>query len=91
MSAGTRGCDNIAFRPFKYPNGVLGDRACFSAQTCIEIRLSTAGLIGREIYIQPEAVENVYDSLTRLRVEGIDEAGDKKLDGGHESILPLVS
>jgi hypothetical protein len=32
-------------------------------------------------------VKNVHDGLTRLREEGIDEAGDEKLDASHLSIL----
>jgi hypothetical protein len=52
--------------------------------------LPTASLFAGEVHTNAEAVENVHDRLTRLRVEGIDETGDEKLDGCHESILSLT-
>jgi hypothetical protein len=44
-------------------------------------------LVGREVHVNAEAVENVHDGFTSLRVERIDEAGDKKLDMSHEFIV----
>src|SRR5262245_31126960 len=66
---------------------MFSDRTCFVAQACIEVRLSAASLIFRKLHLHAKTVENAHYGLTRLRVEGIDEAGDEKLNGGHQSIL----
>ena len=42
-----------------------------------------------EVHVNVEAVENVHDGFTSLRVERIDETGDEKLDVSHESIVIL--
>ena len=62
---------------------------CILAEACIELRLSAAGLLAGEVHANAEAAENVHDGLTSLREERIGQAGDEKLDGGHESILSL--
>jgi hypothetical protein len=49
--------------------------------------LSTAGLIDRKIHVHAETVENIYNSLARLRVERIDKTGDEKLNRGHLLIV----
>ena len=90
IGAGAGGRDNVAACPFKYPNGMLGNRTGLGSQACVKVGLPTASLIGRKLHIHSQVVENAYDCLTRLRVEGVDQAGDEKLDGGHQSILPLV-
>ena len=56
-------------------------------QTCVEGRLSAAGLAFWELHGNAEALENIHDGLTRLGVEGIDETGDEELDAGHALIL----
>ena len=63
------------------------NRARILAETCVELRLSAAGLLAGEVHANAEAVENVHDGLTSLREEGIGQAGDEELDGRHESIL----
>ena len=91
IGAGAGGRDNVPACPFKYPNGMLGNRTGLGAQARVEVGLPTASLIDRKLQTHSQVVENAYDRLTRLRVEGVDKAGDEKLDGGHQSILPLVS
>ena len=63
------------------------ERARFIAQACVEGRLSATGLVLGEVHGNAEAVENVHDGLTSLRVERIDETGNEELDVGHASIL----
>jgi hypothetical protein len=89
MRARTGWRDDIPACFFKDADRMLGNRTRFGAQTRVEVRLSAAGLVGREVHVNAEAVQNVHDRLARLRVEGIDQARDKKLDGGHEFILSL--
>jgi hypothetical protein len=66
---------------------MFSDRACFDPQTCVEVGLPAAGLVGREFHAHAKAAQNVHDRLTRLRVERIDQAGDEQLDCGHISIV----
>ena len=87
MGARTGGGDDIACCIFKHANGVLGDSACIPAQAGVELRLSAAGLVAGEVHVNAEAVENIHDGLTSLRVERIDKTGNEKLDVGHVSIL----
>jgi len=89
VGARTRWRDNLSARPFKYSNGVFCNRACLRAQPCIEVGLSAAGLVRSELDAHTQLLKNVDNSLTRLRVERIDEAGDEKLDSCHPSILSL--
>jgi len=62
-------------------------RTRFAAQACVKSRLSAAGLVLREFHGNAEAVENIHDGLTSLRVERIDETGNEELDVGHAPIL----
>jgi hypothetical protein len=66
---------------------VFGDGARILAKTCVEGRLSAAGLFAGEFHVDAKAVENINDRLPRLREEGINKTGDEELDCGHESIL----
>jgi hypothetical protein len=43
-------------------------------------------LIRGEFDIHTQVAENIYDGLTRLRVERIDEAGNEKLNDGHDFV-----
>ena len=77
VGAGTGGYHNITGRFFEHANRVFRNGTRLCAQTRVEVRLSAAGLVRRELHVHAQAVENVYDGLSRLRVEGIDEAGHK--------------
>lgn len=68
---------------------MLRHRTRFTAQSGVERRLSAASLFVGKIHIKVEAVENVHDGFTRLRVERIDETGDEQLNVSHESIVIL--
>lgn len=39
------------------------------SQTGVELRLSAAGLVGREFHVNAEAVENLDDGFTRFGKE----------------------
>jgi hypothetical protein len=49
--------------------------------------LSATGLVGRELHVNAEVVENVHDRLASFRVERIDETGDEELDCCHAFIV----
>jgi len=66
---------------------MFNDGSRFSAQASIEGWLSATGLVAGEVHVNAEAVENVHDGFTSLRVERIDETGDEKLNMRHESIV----
>ena len=87
MRARTGWHDDVACCFLEHANGMFYNRTRFRAQTGVERWLSTAGLVGGEFHVKAEAVENVHDGLTSLRVERIDETGDEKLDVSHESIV----
>ena len=87
MRTRTGGHHDVAGRAFEDADGVRRDLARFLAQACVEVGLSAAGLVGGEVHIHAEAAENIHDRLACLRVERIDEAGDEKLDAGHETIV----
>ena len=91
VRAGAGRRDNIPRCILKNFDRMFGDGVGVFSQARVEGRLSAAGLLAGEIHTYAEAVKNVHDGLTRLREEGIDEAGDEKLDGGHLSILSLVA
>ena len=78
---------DIAGRFFEDLNRVFRDGARLRSQACVEGWLSATGLVGREVHVKAEAVENVYDGFTSLRVERIDETGDEKLDVSHKIIV----
>lgn len=78
---------DIAGRFFEDLNRVFSDGTRLSTQARVEGWLSATGLVGREVHVNAEAVENVYDGFTSLRVERIDETGDEKLNVWHASIL----
>jgi len=63
---------------------MLCHRSCFFSQACVEVRLSAAGLVAREFHVNAEAVKNIHDGLTGLRVERIDEACHEQLHSCHE-------
>lgn len=87
VRARTGGHHDVAARFFEDLNRVFSDGACLRTQACVEGWLSATGLVGREIHVNAEAVENVHDGFTSLRVERIDETGDEKLNMRHMSIL----
>lgn len=78
---------DVARRFFEDLNRVFCDRARLRSQARVEGWLSATGLVGREVHVNAEAVENVRDGFTRLRVERIDETGDEKLNVRHVSIV----
>ncbi len=78
---------DIARRFFEDLDRVFSDEARLRSQARVEGWLSATGLVGREIHVNAEAVENVHDGFTSLRVERIDETGDEKLNVSHASIL----
>ena len=78
---------DIARRFFEDLNRVLCDGSRLRPQARVEGWLSATGLVGREVHVNAEAVENVHDGFTSLRVERIDETGDEKLNMRHASIL----
>jgi len=63
------------------------DSACIMAQASVELRLSATGLITGKAHVNAEAAENINDGLGCVRKERIGQAGDEKLNLGHESIL----
>ena len=83
----TGGHHNVAGRFFEYANHVFCDGACVCAQTRVEGWLSATGLVAGEVHLHAQAVENVYNGLTGLRVERIDETCHKDLNVRHESIV----
>ena len=87
MRTRTGGHHDIARRFFEDLNRVFSDGTGFRSQACVEGWLSATGLVGREVHVNAEAVENVHDGFTSLRVERIDETGDEKLNVWHASIL----
>ena len=89
VRAGARWHDNFTSSRFKYLNSVFNDGACLGTQARVEGRLSATGLVGGEVHVNAEAVENVHDGFTSLRVERIDKAGDEKLNVRHASIVIL--
>ena len=62
---------------------MFNDWTCLIAQARVEVRLSATGLIAGEFHVNAEAVENVHDRLTSLRVERIDETCHKELHSCH--------
>jgi hypothetical protein len=68
---------------------MLHNRACFRAQTCVEGRLSAAGLSTWKVNAQAQAAENADNGFTSFRVERIDQTGDEELHGRHELIVIL--
>jgi len=87
MRARTGRNDYIARCLFKYADRVFNDGSRLRAQARVEGRLSATGLVAGEVHVNAEAVENVHDCLTSLRVERIDEAGDEELNVSHELIV----
>jgi hypothetical protein len=87
VRTGARGHHDITCCLLKDANHVFCNGTCLCTKTCVEVGLSATGLVGRELYVHAEAVENVHDGLTRLRVERIDETCHKELDVSHESIV----
>ena len=68
-------------------NRMFRNRARLCTQACVEGWLSATGLVAGEVHVNAEAVENVHDGLTSLRVERIDETGDEELNVSHVSIV----
>ena len=73
--------DHRALGFFKYLNGMHGDRARLVAHPGVEGRLPAASLAGGEFYRDAGALQDFDHRLADLRVQGIDDAGDEKLDG----------
>lgn len=87
VSAGAGGDDDIALGLLEKADGVLGDGPGLIAQAGVEVWLAATGLIVRELDAEAEAAENLDDGLTRLRVEGVNEASDEELDRDHFRIV----
>ncbi len=66
---------------------MLGDRARVFSKACVELRLSTAGLLAGEIHANAEAAENIHNGFTCLGEERIGQTGDEELDISHKYIL----
>jgi hypothetical protein len=89
VGAGTGWHHNITGCFFEHADHMLCHRSGFGAHARVEGWLSATGLVGGKIHVNAEAVENVHDGFTSLRVERIDEAGDEKLNVSHASIVIL--
>ena len=66
---------------------MLGHLARVLAQARIKLRLSAAGLCGREFHVHTQTAKNADDSLAGFGVERIDQTCDEKLYCGHVFIV----
>ena len=87
MSARAGWRDDIPLSFFEQLDGVFCNCTSILSKTGVELRLSAAGLIGGEVHVTAEALENLHDGFTSLREERIGQAGDEQLDGVHGQII----
>lgn len=87
VGAGTGWGEDIPPGGLEHADCVFHNRTGFIMQSCIERRLSAAGLSPGEMNVQSQAAKNADDGLARLRVEGIDETGNEELHIVHNSIV----
>jgi hypothetical protein len=82
--AGTGGDDDRPGGSFQDPDGMLRQWPGITAQAGIEGRLAAAGLGRWKFNANAGPVQNTDHRFADVREEGIDQAGNEKLDGfGH--------
>ena len=75
--AGGRDDDLGVFEGFEE---VLRHRARLIAITGVESRLGAAGLVGREVDLDADMLEDIDHRHARVRVDHVDDAGDEEGD-----------